>query len=108
MDSKRWMIYGAYGYTGRLIAEQAVQQGMQPILAGRSEAKLAALAQQLGCDYRGFSLDADSASHLTGIHLLLHCAGPFSATSAPMPRRNLWERTSSRRCRAREHLLWIE
>ena len=30
------MIYGANGYTGRLIAKQAKKQGLQPILAGRS------------------------------------------------------------------------
>lgn len=89
------MLYGAYGYTGRLIAEQAVQQGMTPLLAGRSEAKLAALAQRLGCSYRCFSLDggADVAAQLTDVDLLLHCAGPFSATSAPMVRACLASRT---------------
>ncbi len=33
--SKPWLLYGAYGYTGRLIAEVAVDRGLSPVLAGR-------------------------------------------------------------------------
>ncbi len=35
------MIYGANGFTGELIAREAVRRGMAPILAGRTAAKLA-------------------------------------------------------------------
>ena len=35
---KNWMIYGANGYTGKLIAQQAVKLGLTPILAGRGAA----------------------------------------------------------------------
>jgi short subunit dehydrogenase-like uncharacterized protein len=86
MSTKQWMIYGANGYTGQLIAREAVQQGMKPLLAGRSAAKLAPLAEQLACDYRSFSLATvtEVASQLEDVALVLHCAGPFSATSAPM------------------------
>ena len=35
-----WMIYGANGYTGPLLAEEAVRRGHRPILAGRSAEKL--------------------------------------------------------------------
>jgi short subunit dehydrogenase-like uncharacterized protein len=82
----QWLIYGAYGYTGDLIARKAVEQGMRPVLAGRSEAKLAPLANELGLDHRAFALDDPAAVRegLTAISLVLHCAGPFSATSAPM------------------------
>ncbi|MEJ7746138.1 MAG: saccharopine dehydrogenase NADP-binding domain-containing protein [Luteimonas sp.] len=81
----QWMIYGANGYTGRLIAQQAKQRGLSPILAGRSDA-VAALAQQLGFAHRRFDLDDRDAvdAGLDGIGLVLHCAGPFSATAAPM------------------------
>lgn len=84
--SLSWMIYGANGYTGELIARQAVSQGLRPVLAGRSRDKLQALADELGLELRAFSL-ADSAAvaaGLAGIGLVLHCAGPFSATSAAM------------------------
>ena len=31
-----WMIYGANGYTGELIAREAVSRGLKPVLAGRT------------------------------------------------------------------------
>ena len=45
-----WMIYGATGYTGRLIAQAAVREGLRPVLAGRSAAPLATLAGELGLE----------------------------------------------------------
>ena len=36
MSHSTWMIYGATGTTGTLIAEEAVRRGHQPVLAGRS------------------------------------------------------------------------
>lgn len=81
----QWMIYGANGYTGRLIALEARQRGLSPVLAGRGDA-VATLAQQLGFAHRRFDLDhpASVRAGLDGIGLVLHCAGPFSATCAPM------------------------
>lgn len=81
-----WMIYGANGYTGELIAREAVRRGLRPVLAGRSRDKLEPLARELDLELRGFSLDdvAHSAAQLEGCALVLHCAGPFSATAEPM------------------------
>ena len=81
-----WLIYGANGYTGELIAREAKKRGLNPILAGRNAAKVAALAQELGLEHRAFDLGSpiEIGSHLGGVALVLHCAGPFSATSAPM------------------------
>ncbi len=81
----QWMIYGANGYTGRLVASEAKARGLSPVLAGRS-AEVEVLAGELGFTYRRFDLDnaADVRAGLEGIGLVLHCAGPFSATSAPM------------------------
>jgi short subunit dehydrogenase-like uncharacterized protein len=76
-----WLIYGANGYTGELIAKKAKERGETPILAGRSEEKLKPLAEKLGLPLRAFDL---SAPDLSGVDLVLHCAGPFSATSRPM------------------------
>lgn len=86
MNAKLWMIYGANGYTGQLIAEEAVQQGLKPILAGRSADKLAPLAKALACEYRSFSLTTAThiSSQLDDVALVLNCAGPFSATSGPL------------------------
>jgi len=75
-----WMIYGANGYTGELVAREAVRCGERPILAARSPA-VGRLAAELKLPKRVFSLDQID---LTGVDLVIHCAGPFSRTSAPM------------------------
>lgn len=82
----KWMLYGANGYTGELIARAAVKRGLLPILAGRSREKIEPLAQELGLEWRAFGLEnpAQVAEGLDGVKLVLHCAGPFSRTSAPM------------------------
>lgn len=81
-----WMIYGAYGYTGRLLAQDAVDAGERPVLAGRDPDKVRALAERLDLPWRAFGLDAPRklASHLADIDLVAHCAGPFSVTAEPM------------------------
>ena len=81
-----WMIYGANGYTGKLIAMEAVRRGLSPILAGRNREAIEQLAGELKLECRVFSLDhSDDVSRaLEGLKLVLHCAGPFSVTSQPM------------------------
>ena len=80
-----WLIYGATGYTGRLIVRRAVARGLRPILAGRSSPALAELAGPLGLEFRVAPLDdAALARAVDGCGLVLHCAGPFEETSAPM------------------------
>jgi short subunit dehydrogenase-like uncharacterized protein len=83
---KTFLIYGSYGYTGQLIAEHAIQQGMKPILAGRDEKRLRTQAESLGLEYRAFSLDNRSAltSVLGEVDAVLHCAGPFVLTFRQM------------------------
>ncbi|HEX9984272.1 MAG TPA: saccharopine dehydrogenase NADP-binding domain-containing protein [Thermoanaerobaculia bacterium] len=76
-----WMIYGANGYTGELIAREAVKRGERPILAGRTAGKVEPLARELGCEARVFDLEQPD---LRDVDAVLHCAGPFSRTSKPM------------------------
>ncbi|MES1925560.1 saccharopine dehydrogenase [Salinisphaera sp. T31B1] len=80
------MLYGANGYTGEMIAREAVSRGMHPVLAGRSRHKIAPLAEELGLETRVFTLDetTSAAAHLENIELVLLTAGPFSKTSAQM------------------------
>lgn len=82
----KWMIYGANGYTGELIARAAVQQGLRPVLAGRSLEKVQKLAQELGTEAVAFNLNnvTQAASQINGCSIVLNCAGPFSATAEPM------------------------
>jgi len=79
--SANWLLYGANGYTGELIAREAVRRGIHPILAGRSTEKIEPLARELQCESRVFDVRKPD---LRGVALVLHCAGPFVHTSAPM------------------------
>jgi short subunit dehydrogenase-like uncharacterized protein len=81
-----FLLYGANGYTGRLIAREAVVRGLRPVLAGRNAEAVGALAQELGLEHRIFSLDDAAAirAGLEGVLAVLHCAGPFAHTAKPM------------------------
>lgn len=85
-DPNTWMIYGANGYTGALCAEYAADAGHAPILAGRNRDKVEALGKRLGLETRVFGLDDQLAldEALQDVTTVLHCAGPFSQTAAPM------------------------
>ncbi|WP_299697606.1 saccharopine dehydrogenase NADP-binding domain-containing protein [Hydrocarboniphaga sp.] len=78
------MIYGATGYTGRMLAARAVAKGLDPIVAGRDSVKVEALAQRLGLESRCFAVDDAAAlrAGLSGAGCVLNVAGPFSETAA--------------------------
>ena len=82
----RWLLYGANGYTGELVAREAVARGLRPVLAGRDAGTVARLAGELGLEHRAFPLtDPGSVRHgLADVAAVLHCAGPFIDTSRPM------------------------
>ena len=84
----KWLLYGAYGYTGQLIVEEALRREQQPLLAGRDEAKLRLLAEKHQLDYRVVDLDDTTAlsAAVAEVDLVLHAAGPFSQTSLPVVR----------------------
>src|SRR4051794_22315376 len=48
----RIVLFGATGYTGRLVAERLAALGERPLLAGRSTARLSDLGRRLGLDWR--------------------------------------------------------
>lgn len=88
MHDAQWMLYGATGYTGQLVAERAVELGHRPVLAGRNPDKVRALARKLGL--KGIAFDLDDvqtiAEHIAGMDLVYHAAGPFVHTSDNMIR----------------------
>lgn len=83
MTSDPLLVYGATGYTGKLVIEAALQRGLRPIVAGRNAAALERLATEWGCEYRVASLSsaASLSTALTGVRVLLLAAGPFSQTA---------------------------
>jgi short subunit dehydrogenase-like uncharacterized protein len=80
------LIYGAYGYTGRLIVERALALGGRPVLGGRRAAPLRELAEATGLPFRAFELDElkGDPDLLDGIGVVVHAAGPFVHTATPM------------------------
>ncbi len=79
----RWLLYGANGFTGELIAREAVRRGMRPVLAGRSRAAIDKLAAELNCPSAIFAVDDHTAmvDALNRVRAVLNCAGPFSQTA---------------------------
>lgn len=94
MGHGRWMIYGANGYTGRLIARQASTRGLKLMLAGRNGGALRQISDETGYPARLFSLTASPQTiaqhHLSDIDGVLNCAGPFSETAMPMAKACLY------------------
>lgn len=82
-NDQQWIIYGAYGYTGKLIVSEALAQGRKPILAGRSESQLKPMAKQYDLEYRVFNAE-DAGKHLQGVDVMINCAGPFVVTATPI------------------------
>ncbi|MBL0177033.1 MAG: saccharopine dehydrogenase NADP-binding domain-containing protein [Ignavibacteria bacterium] len=82
------LVYGANGFTGRLIVREAVRRGLRPILAGRNDVEIRELAQTEQLPHRVFALDAHAevVAALQGVTTVLHCAGPFASTAPPMVR----------------------
>ncbi|HEV2744443.1 MAG TPA: hypothetical protein VGV91_14905, partial [Rubrobacter sp.] len=68
------LVYGSYGYTGRLVARQAVETGLAPVLSGRDAAATRAQAAELGLEARPVGLDDPAALDraLAGIRVVLH------------------------------------
>ncbi len=80
---RSFLIYGANGYTGELIAREAARRGLKPILSGRSQNKVEPLAKELNLTHRTFSLEDKKSLEYTlkEVDFVIHCAGPFSLTS---------------------------
>src|SRR5687767_8884987 len=82
------IIFGATGYTGRLVAERLAAQGAEPVLAGRSEASVRELAERLGVEWRlADALRQNSVFALleTG-DVLVSTVGPFVKWGEPAVR----------------------
>ena len=80
------LLYGSYGYTGALVAERAVEEGLSPVLAGRRAEAVERQATDLGLDHRVFSLEHPKVieRHVEDFDAVLNCAGPFSRTADPL------------------------
>ena len=86
MDTSSFLLYGANGYTGKLIAQLATEYGLKPILAGRREEVLAPMAKMLNTTYHVVDLNDSSTLEavLKEVPMVLHAAGPFNKTAKQM------------------------
>jgi short subunit dehydrogenase-like uncharacterized protein len=77
------LIYGASGYTGRLLSQRAKQRGVRTILAGRNRARLEPLARSLGLPFRVVALDDPRAldAALADVAVVVNAAGAFETTA---------------------------
>lgn len=82
----QFLLYGANGYTGKLIARLAASYNLQPILAGRTEANIKPIAEELQLPYRIIDLDNKTQleTALSEVKLVLHAAGPYAYTAKQM------------------------
>ena len=83
MKKDNWLIYGATGVTGKLLAESAVRKGLKPVLGGRSAKKTSSLASKLGLNYEVFELkDKEKIGKiLPNYKLVSNISGPHNLTA---------------------------
>jgi len=86
MQSNSFLLYGANGYTGELIARYASQYNLQPVLSGRRKDVIEPLANKLKLPYRIVDLNnkADLLAALQEVNAVIHAAGPFHFTAKQM------------------------
>jgi short subunit dehydrogenase-like uncharacterized protein len=79
------LVYGAYGFTGRLLLEQLALRRIPFIVAGRDARRVEEVSALHGARSRVFALDDDDGADtaLKGVGVLLNAAGPFVKTIAP-------------------------
>lgn len=83
-------VYGASGYTGKLVLRELVRRRLDHVVAGRSAGKLRAAALEAGSDapVRAAAIDDRGAlRHVLGdCAAVINCAGPFSFFGEPVVR----------------------
>ena len=83
MDSATTVfLYGAYGYTAKLLIIELLSKGIRPLLGGRNAGKLKEVATEHGLEF--VAGKAEDVAAVLGQHpdikLVVNCAGPFVDT----------------------------
>ena len=81
--SRRVVLYGAAGHTGRFVAAEMARRGWNAVLAGRDMSKLAPVAARHGAEARRADLlrPTEVTALLSGAEAVINAAGPFGDTS---------------------------
>ncbi|WP_123536316.1 saccharopine dehydrogenase family protein [Halosimplex salinum] len=80
------LVYGSYGYTGRLVVEEATGRDLDVVVAGRDRNAVENQAIRQKCEERVFDLDEPRLLDLAleEVDAVLNCAGPFEDTAEPV------------------------
>ena len=80
------VVYGSYGYTGRLIVEECLKKKFTVTLSGRNEALLKQQSDSTGLPYTPVDIDSpqDLDKLLENALVVIHCGGPFKFTAKQM------------------------
>jgi len=83
MLTTTFLLYGANGYSGELIARYASQYNLHPILAGRRMEAIEPFAAKYGLPYRIFDVNDTTAlfTALKEVKVVMNAAGPFDQTA---------------------------
>jgi short subunit dehydrogenase-like uncharacterized protein len=77
------ILYGANGYSAKLILGELLKRGIEPVIAGRNSYAINTVANKYNLTSHIFSLNDYPVvlDNLNEAHTLLNCAGPFSETA---------------------------
>ncbi|CAN7165461.1 saccharopine dehydrogenase NADP-binding domain-containing protein [Acidovorax sp. LjRoot129] len=78
-------VYGAAGHTGQFVVQEALRRGLPVVAVGRSAARLAEVTPaHVPQRVADLSDPAALAEAFAGCAVVIHCAGPFLDTAAPV------------------------
>lgn len=86
MKTYQIILYGSYGYTGKLIAAECKARNLSVLLSGRDAVKLAQQSEQTGYSFEATGINdrAGLINLLRKGQLVIHCGGPFQHTAKQM------------------------
>lgn len=86
MPNNTIIIYGSYGYTGKIIAQECKSKNLNVILSGRNKESLQKQSEETGYPFE--VVDVNDSSALKNLlrkgGVVIHCAGPFQYTAKAM------------------------
>jgi short subunit dehydrogenase-like uncharacterized protein len=86
MSADTIILYGSYGYTGKIIAQECKAKNLNVILAGRNKASLQKQSEETGYPFEVVDISDSPAlkNLLKKGSVVIHCGGPFQYTAKTM------------------------
>lgn len=80
------LVYGSYGYTGKLIVDECRKLNLKVLLSGRDADKLKSQSEGTHYPFEAVSMDQPEALRkvVSKAQVVIHCAGPFKQTARQM------------------------